>query len=114
MLDAPQPDRHETYHSHPVMLETEYFPSRPDHPYLNLSISIWRTSGLVAHEQEQPNEYNGDYRYRQRNGEPAPPVEWGVHELDGDKVLGRRNWRALTADIGGERNSKLCMRHTYQ
>lgn len=114
MFDAPKPDRHETYHGHPPLLESERFLRRPDRPDLDLPISVWRTGGLVAHEQEQPNEYNGDNGYRQCNGEPARPIEWGLHEPNGDKVLRGRNRRALTADVGGERNSELCMRHTCQ
>ena len=58
VFNAPQPDLHKTGHAHPVLLEGEQLPHWPDHPYLDLSTSIRRTGGLVAHQQEQPDQYN--------------------------------------------------------
>lgn len=114
MFDAPQPDRYETYHAHPVLLESERLPRWANRPYLDLSVSIWRTSGLVARKQEQPDEYNGDDGYGQCDSKPARPIELGTHKPDGDKVLRGRDRRALTTDVGSEGNSELCMSRICQ
>ena len=109
MFNVPQPDRYETYYAHPVLLESERLPRWPNRPYLDLSVSVWRTSGLVARKQEQPDEYDGDNGYRQSDGKPAHPIKLGTHKPNGVKVLRGRDRRALTTDVGSDGNSELRM-----
>ena len=111
MFDARQSDRHEAYYGHLVSLESKRFPRWSNSPYFDVSVSVWRTGGLVAHEQEQPDEDNGDDRYRQCNIEPASPIKLGIHESGCNKISRRRDGRSLVANVGGEYNSELCIRH---
>ena len=63
--------------------------------------------GLVHHQQEEPNEHDGDGRNWDGDSKPLEPGNGHLHLGQRDQILGRGNRGTLTPNVSGQGYGEL-------
>lgn len=109
MLETPQNDRNNAHKCHPPLLQREWFSCSADGSDLDLALAVRGSFRSVTHQQQKPDKEDRDGRDRYCNAEPLRPIRLRAHGVQSNKILWRRNGRALAANISREGDSQLRM-----
>jgi hypothetical protein len=107
VLHAPQSDSNQTHERDPPLFQCKWFLGRAYRLDLDVPFAIGRASWSVAHQQQQPDEHEGDPRHGQRDCEPLGPIQWRIHRLQRNQILRGGYWRTLPSNVRRERYGQL-------